>query len=77
MYNQDKILITFQTGVNVVRNYAPAIALGALSIASILYSHKILAGRNLALVAAYNIVQKNFEDSSCQMLRKDSGEECR
>ena len=62
MYNQDKILITFQTGVNVVKNYAPAIALGALSIASILYSHKILAGRNLALVAAYNIVQKNFED---------------
>lgn len=62
MYNQDKLLITFQTGVNVVRNYAPAIALGALSIASILYSHKILAGRNLALVAAYNIVQKNFED---------------
>lgn len=62
MYNQDKLLITFQTGVKIVRNYAPAIGLGALSIASILYSHNILAGRNLALVAAYNIVQKNFED---------------
>lgn len=62
MYNQDKILITFQTGVKVVKNYAPALALGALSIASILYSHKILAGRNLALIAAYNVVQKNFDD---------------
>lgn len=70
MYNQDKILITFQTGVKVVKNYAPALALGALSIASILYSHKILAGRNLALIAAYNVVQKNFDDYRSNVVAK-------
>lgn len=70
MYNQDKILITFQTGVKVIKNYAPALALGALSIASILYSHKILAGRNLALIAAYNVVQKNFDDYRSNVVAK-------
>ena len=42
--------------------YAPAVMLGAASIASILASHNIMKKRNVALAAAYAAVDKSFKD---------------
>lgn len=51
-----------QTGVKFVKLYGPSIALGALSIASILTSNNILRKRNIALAAAYTVVDKGFKE---------------
>ena len=51
-----------QTGVKLARLYAPAIALGTVSIASIVLGHNILKKRNIALAAAYTVVDKGFKD---------------
>lgn len=42
--------------------YAPAVVLGAISIASILAAHNILRKRNVALMAAYTAIDNNFKD---------------
>lgn len=59
---KDLTIVYAQTGLKLVKLYAPAIALGTLSIASIVAGHKILKGRNLALAAAYTVVDKGFKD---------------
>lgn len=51
-----------QTGLKVAKLYGPSLAVGGLSIASILASYKILNGRNVALTAAYAAVDKGFKD---------------
>lgn len=57
------ISITYvQTGVKIAKLYAPAVALGALSLTAIISSHHILKKRNVALAAAYTAVDKSFKD---------------
>jgi hypothetical protein len=58
---KDLTLIYTQTGVKLLKVYAPAIALGALSIGCIVAGHNILKKRNLALMAAYTVVDKGFK----------------
>lgn len=59
---QKDLFITYmQTGVKVFKLYAPAITLGVLSISSILYSHNIMKGRNVALMAAYKGLDETFK----------------
>ncbi len=59
---KDLTIVYTQTGVKLIKLYAPAIALGTLSIASIVSGHKILKKRNIALAAAYQVVDKGFKD---------------
>ena len=60
---QQALTISYaQTGVKLLKLYAPAIAVGTLSIASIVYGHNILKKRNIALAAAYAVVDKGFKD---------------
>lgn len=59
---KDLTIVYAQTGVKLFKLYAPAIAVGTLSIASIIYGHKILKKRNIALAAAYTVVDKGFKD---------------
>ena len=59
---KDLTIVYAQTGVKLVQLYAPAIAVGALSIASIVYGHNILKKRNIALAAAYTVVDKGFKN---------------
>ncbi len=59
---KDLTIIYIQTGVKLVRLYAPAITLGALSITSIVAGHNILKKRNIAIAAAYAAVDKGFKD---------------
>lgn len=59
---KDLTIVYAQTGVKLAKLYAPAIAVGTLSIASIVWGHNILKKRNIALAAAYAVVDKGFKD---------------
>ena len=59
---KDLTIVYTQAGVKLVKLYAPAIALGALSIAGIVSGHRILKKRNIALAAAYAVVDKGFKN---------------
>ena len=59
---KDLALIYAQTGIKLVKLYAPSVILGALSIASILASNNILRKRNAALAAAYAVIDKGFKE---------------
>lgn len=59
---KDLAIVYVQAGVKVARLYAPSVALGTLSIASIVASHNILKKRNVALAAAYATVDKTFKE---------------
>lgn len=59
---KDLTIIYAQTGVQLVKLYGPAIVVGALSITSIVAGHKILKKRNVALAAAYAVVDKGFKN---------------
>ena len=59
---KDLAVIYVQTGVKMVKLYAPSVIIGTLSIASIVNGHKILRKRNIALGAAYAAVDKSFKE---------------
>lgn len=59
---KDLTIVYVQTGVEFVKLYGPALALGALSITGILTSNNILRKRNVALAAAYTAVDKGFKE---------------
>lgn len=59
---KDLAITYVQTGVKVAKLYAPAVALGTVSIVSILAGHNITRKRNVALAAAYTVVDKSFKD---------------
>lgn len=59
---KDLTIVYAQTAVKIVKLYAPAIILGALSISSILASNNILRKRNVALAAAYTAIDKGFKE---------------
>lgn len=57
------LAITYaKTGVKLAKLYAPAVAVGVLSITSIAASHNILHKRNVAIAAAYATVDKSFKE---------------
>ncbi len=58
---RDLAIVYAQTGLKLVKMYAPAVLLGAASITSILVGHRILHKRNLALAAAYTAVDTGFK----------------
>lgn len=59
---KDLVITYTQTGVKIAKLYAPAVALGAVSIGCILKSHDILSKRNVALAAAYATIDKGFKE---------------
>lgn len=58
---KDLTICYVQTGVKLVKLYAPAVCLGALSIVAIVSSNNILRKRNVALAAAYATVDQSFK----------------
>ena len=58
---KDLAIVYAQTGVKLAKLYAPAVAVGVLSITSILAGSNILRKRNVALVAAYNALDNSFK----------------
>lgn len=59
-----------RAGKTIVKEYAPALALGSVSVASILASHHILSARNVAITAAYNGVKGAFDDYRKRVVEK-------
>lgn len=59
---RDLTIAYVQTGVKLVKLYAPAVCLGALSLTSIAASHNILKRRNVAIAAAYATLDKGFKE---------------
>lgn len=58
---KDLAIVYAQTGVQLAKLYGPSVILGAASITSILAGHNILRKRNLALAAAYQVVDTGFK----------------
>lgn len=50
------------TGFSLAKHYGPTVILGAASVGAILTSQGILRRRNVALAAAYQAVQKSYDD---------------
>lgn len=58
----DIAIIYTRSAVSVAQLYAPAVILGAASIAMLTKSHSILQQRNAALTAAYVALEKGFNE---------------
>lgn len=59
---KDLTIVYAQTALKVGKIYAPAVIVGAASIACILTSNNIMRKRNLAIAAAYATVDKSFKN---------------
>ena len=55
-------LLYAQTGLELVKLYAPSVIIGTLSATAILAGHNITRKRNVALAAAYTTVDSAFKD---------------
>ena len=58
---KDTAIVYGKTALKFVKLYGPSVALGTISIASILAGHNMLRKRNLALAAAYQVVDNGFK----------------
>ena len=75
--SRDISLIYFQSGVKITRLYAPAIIVGAFSIAALTRSHSILTTRNAALTAAYTTLERGFREYRARVVAKYGEEQDR
>lgn len=73
-YKKDVVTVYYKSSAKMLRLYGPAILVGAASIACLIGSNRILNKRNLAVTAAYNIVQNQFNKYR-ENVREDLGED--
>lgn len=59
---KDLALTYAQTGIKIVKLYAPSVMLGVLSIGCMIKSNDILRKRNVALAAAYATINQGFKE---------------
>ena len=59
---KDLMIARVQTGVKLVKAYAPAVAMGIFSIGCSLGGHRIISQRYAGLTAAYAAIDKGFKD---------------
>ena len=59
---KDAYVFHAKAALKLAKLYAPAVAVGALSVASILASNNIMRKRNVALAAAYATVDSGFKE---------------
>ena len=59
---KDLTIVYTQTGLKLVKLYAPAMIVGVASVTSIVAGHNVLRKRNIALAAAYTAVDKSFKE---------------
>lgn len=58
---KEKAMVYVKTGVRISKLYGPSVGLGVLSIGAILSSHGVMANRQVALVAAYNLLSQGYQ----------------
>lgn len=61
-YQNDKTIVTLQTGVNFIKVFAPPVLIGSAAVACFLGAYGIVQKRNVALVAAYTAIEGAFGD---------------
>lgn len=61
-YKKDLTIMYTQTGLKLVKLYAPAVVMGTASITAILAGHNVLRKRNAALTAAYATIDHGFKE---------------
>lgn len=71
---REKTKVYLKTGCRVAKAYAPAVGFGAASVACILGSYGILHKRNVAVMAAYSVLNDRFLNYR-QNVRDDLGDE--
>ncbi len=59
---KDLVLTYFETGKSFVKIYWPAATVGAVSLAALLGAQGILKKRNVALLAAYKVIDEAFSE---------------
>ena len=59
-YKKDLVLTYAQTAGGFIKLYGPAVTLGVASFACIIGGHRIMKARNVAIMAAYQAVEKGF-----------------
>lgn len=65
------LTITYtKTGIKLLKLYAPAIILETISISCLIGSHRILKKRNIALMAAYTILENNYKKYRKNVIEK-------
>ena len=67
---KDLFIQYVHTGVGLAKTYAPALALGALSIGCILTSHNVMKKRNLALATAFTALDKSFKGYRSEVVER-------
>ena len=68
--NRDLAITYIQTGWKLTKLYAPAIAVGALSVTCILASNNIMRKRNVALAAAFTAVDTSFKEYRNRLIER-------
>lgn len=61
-YRKDMAYVYAKAGMKIGRLYAPSAAVGVVSIGALTGSHVIMTKRNTALMAAYAVIQKAYDD---------------
>lgn len=61
-FERDRMVLKARFVASIARLYLPTAIVGVASIACLLGSHKILKTRNVALVAAYKLLDTSFEN---------------
>lgn len=67
---KDTTIVYVQTGLKFAKMYAPAVILGALSIAGILASNKIQRKRVTELGAAYAAIDKSYKEYRSRVIER-------
>ena len=67
---KDLAIIYAQTGVKLVKLYAPSVILGALSIGCTYTSHNIMRKRNVALGAAYATLDQGYKQYRSRVVER-------
>lgn len=60
--SKDRATVRIKTAVKITKLYAPAFAVGVLSIAALTGSHIVLSRRNVALTSAYAAVDRGWRE---------------
>lgn len=68
--HKELAIVHVRAGVELLKLYGPSVALGTISIASILASNNILNKRNVALAAAYKVVDTSFKEYRGRLIER-------
>lgn len=67
---KDVAIVYAKTAMNLVKLYGPSIALGTISIGSMVLSNHILHKRNVAIAAAYTAVSTSFKEYRDRVMKR-------